>query len=150
MIFNLATIALFALLLAAEETSLTLEGEEATGTGGCKPYRWDEDGNWLYGPASENPEPSITLSVPRKRGKDIKPGDVNCRWEGTIYDDITPESCQQLADDYQITLEKFFWLNPELDGQCSNIRPNTIYCTDGCECVPCELPGQSRVETSRC
>ncbi|OTA97428.1 carbohydrate-binding module family 18 protein [Hypoxylon sp. CO27-5] len=61
----------------------------------------------------------------------VKPGEVNCRYWGGTYEDVNYYTCTQLANKYDITIEKFFILNPDLDPDCGNIQPNTDYCVDG-------------------
>ena len=62
-----------------------------------------------------------------------KPGEVNCRFSGHTNADANYYSCTLLAKKYSISVEKFFMLNPSLKLDCSNIQPNTWYCTAGCK-----------------
>ena len=96
---------------------------------GCAPYQW------------ENPDaapnvvsysrPKITQS-PRKH---LRPqaGDIHCRYWTETYAEVSPDSCSRLAQTHQITLEKFWMLNPELAPSCEGIAPYTEYCVAGCE-----------------
>lgn len=64
----------------------------------------------------------------------VAPGEVNCRWTDTTLGlDINYYTCTALAIDYGITIETFFLLNPDLKTDCSNIRPDTEYCVQGCK-----------------
>ncbi|KAE9367116.1 carbohydrate-binding module family 18 protein [Stipitochalara longipes BDJ] len=114
-----ATLLLFLITaIAAEET------------GACKPVTWSATD--LRGPKST---PTVwkrnkqSLSV-ANIGK-AQTGQINCRYPGSTYDDVDSNTCAQLANKYQITLEKFFLLNPELDPDCGNIEPETDYCVAG-------------------
>jgi hypothetical protein len=96
---------------------------------GCAPYRW------------ENPDavpdvvsysrPKITQSP--RRQVEPQAGDVHCRYWTETYGQVGPDSCSQLAQSYQISIEKFWMLNPELAPSCEGIAPYTEYCVAGCE-----------------
>lgn len=60
------------------------------------------------------------------------PGSVNCRYTTTSGTDVNYYTCKQMSDDYYITVEKFFLLNPTVDKECSNIKSKTEYCVEGC------------------
>jgi hypothetical protein len=60
-------------------------------------------------------------------------GEVNCRSTAPTTDQVNYYTCSLLAITYGITVEKFFTLNPTIDADCSNIQPNTNYCTAGCK-----------------
>lgn len=65
---------------------------------------------------------------------DIPPGQVNCRYTDTTEDmDINYYTCTALAIKYDISVETFFLLNPDLKTDCSNIQPGTDYCVQGCK-----------------
>jgi hypothetical protein len=66
----------------------------------------------------------------------VAPGQVNCRYTTTTRADVNYYSCTQMSDDYYITIEKFFILNPTVNKECSNVKANTEYCVDGCMCMP--------------
>jgi hypothetical protein len=121
---NLLSFAIFLLFLitaiAAEETGI------------CKPSTWS---------ATDLRRPKSTPTVWKRNreslsvaniGK-VQTGQINCRYPGGTYDDVDSNTCAQLANKYQITLEKFFMLNPELDPDCGNIEPRTDYCVAGCK-----------------
>lgn len=67
------------------------------------------------------------------------PGQVNCRYWTTTGADVNYYTCTQLADKYEIAVETFFALNPDVDAQCGNIQPNTQYCVDGCKYFLCSF-----------
>jgi hypothetical protein len=60
------------------------------------------------------------------------PGDIVCRYESTTKSAVNYYTCTELALKYSITVEKFFLLNPSVDPDCDTIKPNTVYCVDGC------------------
>ena len=61
-----------------------------------------------------------------------RPGDIVCRFESTTTSEVKYYTCTEMALKYSITVEKFFILNPSTDKDCSTIKPNTVYCVDGC------------------
>jgi hypothetical protein len=64
----------------------------------------------------------------------VTPGEINCRFADETGAQVNYYSCTELASSYQITNEEFFSLNPGLNLDCSNIKPNTEYCVIGCKC----------------
>ncbi|KAF1839655.1 hypothetical protein BDW02DRAFT_475743, partial [Decorospora gaudefroyi] len=58
-------------------------------------------------------------------------GDIVCRYTATTPSAVNYYLCQDFADYYFITLDKFFQLNPSLDPSCDNIQPDTEYCVAG-------------------
>lgn len=62
-------------------------------------------------------------------------GDVVCRFESTTKSDVNYYTCMELALKYSISVEKFFELNPTINKECSNIKPNTEYCVKGCKSI---------------
>ena len=65
--------------------------------------------------------------------RDVIPGQVVCRYTLTSPAEVNYYSCIELADRYDITIDKFFLLNPDLDRDCKTIKPNTDYCVAGCK-----------------
>ncbi|KAG4444402.1 hypothetical protein IFR05_000167 [Cadophora sp. M221] len=61
----------------------------------------------------------------------ITAGTVNCRSSAPTTDQVNYYTCSLLAITYGITVEKFFILNPTILPDCSNIKPNSLYCTAG-------------------
>lgn len=101
----------------------------------CQPWTWKWDAA-RHGPlaAAATGTPSQRVAVkPFVRAATIEPGEINCRSWTQTYDNVGYWSCSQLADDFGITLDKFWLLNPKLAPDCEGIQPNTEYCVDGCE-----------------
>jgi hypothetical protein len=71
----------------------------------------------------------FTLNVNAQPG----PGDIVCRYESTTKSEVNYYTCTELALKYSITVEKFFLLNPSVDRDCDTIKPDTVYCVDGCK-----------------
>ena len=65
--------------------------------------------------------------------RDVIPGQIVCRYTLTSPSEVNYYTCTELADRYDITIDKFFQLNPDLDRDCKSIKPNTDYCVAGCE-----------------
>lgn len=113
---------------------ISLSHATTTGTGECKPHTWSDEGVSGATAAVAKPyTPKTTPAVPRIDGANIQPGQINCRYWGQTHEDVDSNSCLNLAKYYGIKIEKFFMLNPILDPDCGNIRPDTEYCTAGCE-----------------
>lgn len=55
------------------------------------------------------------------------------RYLGHTDDVVNYYTCKKLVDFYDITIEKFFWLNPSVKLDFSNILPNSVYCVAACE-----------------
>lgn len=66
--------------------------------------------------------------------RDSTPGQVNCRYTLTSPEQVNYYTCTELANEWDISIDKFFMLNPDLDRECKTIKPNTEYCVSGCEC----------------
>ena len=64
---------------------------------------------------------------------EVKPGELNCRAWARTYDPVNQHTCKDIYTKYQITSDYFFWLNPTLETDCSNIQPKSRYCYDGCK-----------------
>ncbi|KAI0521918.1 hypothetical protein F5B22DRAFT_594695 [Xylaria bambusicola] len=100
-----------------------------TTTGECAPYTWTWESERraahmvTYLRASATPYP--------RKPSDTKPGELNCRSTGRTYDEASSWSCEQIANAYSISIERFFELNPELSPNCDGIQPNTEYCVRG-------------------
>ncbi|KAL2066964.1 hypothetical protein VTL71DRAFT_1388 [Oculimacula yallundae] len=98
----------------------------------CVPWTW----SWRSGARVGIVDDAVTSPLRAavntyQRAATIEPGDVNCRSWTQTYDEVGYWSCSQLADDYGITLDKFWILNPTLAPDCEAIMPNTEYCVDG-------------------
>ncbi|RWA04450.1 hypothetical protein EKO27_g10654 [Xylaria grammica] len=105
----------------------------ATAADSCSPWTWENSAARTAAPEA-TAEPTVTFvpSGPHvlKSGPAVT-GDIVCRYPGRTYADVNYYTCTELADKYGISLEKFFMLNPELDPDCGNIKPYTIYCVSG-------------------
>lgn len=64
---------------------------------------------------------------------EVAPGEINCRYSAFSLDNVNYYTCTELAEWYYITIEDFFKLNPTIDKECSNVKPNTEYCVQGCK-----------------
>ncbi|KAH6624478.1 hypothetical protein B0J18DRAFT_180146 [Chaetomium sp. MPI-SDFR-AT-0129] len=94
----------------------------------CQPWTWTWDAARKVDAAAA---PSRAAVKPYVRAATVNPGDINCRSWAQTYDNVGYWSCSQLADDFGITLDKFWMLNPTLAPDCEGIQPNTEYCVDG-------------------
>jgi hypothetical protein len=65
--------------------------------------------------------------------RDSIPGQVNCRYTLTSPEEVNYYTCTELANEWDISIDKFFTLNPDLDRECKTVKPNTEYCVSGCE-----------------
>lgn len=97
----------------------------------CSPSTWELAPSKQYAATRVGPDaPRMTFS---NTIEDLEAGDVNCQDYRPTYASVNCHSCQQLAFENRITIEDFILFNPELNKDCSNIRPYTYYCTDGCK-----------------
>ncbi|KAJ6786131.1 hypothetical protein PWT90_04866 [Aphanocladium album] len=97
----------------------------------CQPYRWDDEGRWvIYEYAKARPVTKRWAYNGGLIGRDLKAGDVNCRDTNMITVE-TDDRCGALMEYRLSDKEKLFMLNPGLGGDCSQIKYNTPYCTDG-------------------
>lgn len=65
--------------------------------------------------------------------RDVVPGSVVCRYTLNSGPEVSYYTCTELANRYDISVELFFALNPDVDEDCKNIKPNTEYCVAGCK-----------------
>jgi hypothetical protein len=91
----------------------------------CQPHTWGPGPKRDLGGAVQSGLVESDDSVPQA-------GDLNCRKHSPTYDDANYYTCTELAEKNRITIEEFFWLNPGLKKDCSNIQPNSEYCVVGC------------------
>ena len=63
----------------------------------------------------------------------VASGEINCRYTAFSPANVNYCTCTELAEWYYITVEDFFKLNPTIDKECYNFKPNTEYCVDGCK-----------------
>ncbi|KAI1473178.1 carbohydrate-binding module family 50 [Daldinia caldariorum] len=117
------------MLLSTTSLSLIifLRHTAAISTGICSPVTWK--GTYSATSKTRSPKPQHTRNV--VYNSPIQPGEINCRYWGETDDEIDKDTCSYLSRRYQITIDKFFKLNPDLDQDCGNLRPYTEYCVDG-------------------
>lgn len=77
------------------------------------------------------PKPSKAASVARMGN--VKAGEINCRAWSRPQTDVNYYTCTTLADKYEISVDKFFMLNPDVNTDCGNIQTNMLYCVAGCK-----------------
>lgn len=106
----------------------------------CQPWTWTWDlPRAALAAATPAPDARVNVlvrpTVKTNPRKDIvpQPGDINCRSWGQTYDDVGYWSCNQLAQEFAITIDRFWELNPQLAPDCDGIAPNTEYCVSGCK-----------------
>ncbi|RBR24696.1 uncharacterized protein FIESC28_02469 [Fusarium coffeatum] len=58
-------------------------------------------------------------------------GSINCRMSEVSGAKVDPKTCATLAKKWDISVEKFYELNPRLEDSCENVRPKIRYCVDG-------------------
>jgi hypothetical protein len=105
----------------------------------CQPWTW----TWNLpraaaatpAPARADPLPPREVTQYARKGVEPQPGELNCRSWGQTYDNVGYWSCNQLAQEFAITINKFWELNQELAPDCEGIAPNTEYCVSGCKLV---------------
>ncbi|KAH7376591.1 hypothetical protein B0T11DRAFT_324474 [Plectosphaerella cucumerina] len=73
--------------------------------------------------------PAATRNVPSKSR--LEAGDVNCRFWDQTYEQVNYYFCQRMATANDIDVETFFKLNPQVDRDCTKVRPYTKYCVEG-------------------
>ncbi|KAK2024075.1 hypothetical protein LX32DRAFT_656479 [Colletotrichum zoysiae] len=92
----------------------------------CQPATWSKPG------LSPTPSPEMMVEkVKRIVVGTAEPGEVNCRYTSYTGSDVNYYTCTKLALYYEIPIQEFFLVNPDLKPDCSNIQPNTEYCVDG-------------------
>ena len=64
--------------------------------------------------------------------RDMVLGRVMCRYTLNSGRKMNCCTCTDLVNKYEITLELFFRLNPDIDEDCESIKLNTEYCVAGC------------------
>lgn len=93
---------------------------------GCQPYTWG-------------------LSVLQGGGiKTIQVGELDCRFTTRTGAEVTTQTCTQIAERYETTVDKFLDLNPELNNDCGSIKPKTEYCV-----IVCELSNVFKVDATK-
>ncbi|KAK1703501.1 hypothetical protein BDP67DRAFT_549741 [Colletotrichum lupini] len=91
----------------------------------CQPYTWDSLSQMRIAAADDDSGPTEgTLII-------VNPGEVNCRYWTDTPKDVSYYTCSELAQRYDMPSDLFFTLNPSLDRDCGNIKPQTEYCVSG-------------------
>ncbi|KAI2631340.1 hypothetical protein GGS26DRAFT_591223 [Hypomontagnella submonticulosa] len=84
---------------------LLLLSSKVSGDDECQPYQW--------------------------KRKAYPVGEIACRYDTTTGQDVNYYTCTRITEKYEISFEKLRDLNPALDEDCKNIKPNTAYCVAG-------------------
>lgn len=103
-------------------------------TGECAPVTWTKT-DWPEGYNATATMEWIAPTLPAivvRTGTELQPGDINCRmWQSTDAD-VLESWCMEIAEEWELTLDTLFYLNPGLLRDCSNLEPNAEYCMLGC------------------
>ncbi|KAI3539359.1 hypothetical protein CSPX01_09022 [Colletotrichum filicis] len=115
-----------AVLSLAMASSLVLSHLSSAQDGkSCQPYTWDSLSQMRIAAADDDSGPTEgTLII-------VNPGEVNCRYWTDTPKDVSYYTCSELAQRYDMPSDLFFTLNPSLDRDCGNIKPQTEYCVSG-------------------
>lgn len=103
-----------------------------TATGICKPATWTDERFPAATGTSATPTTTVRYAQLISTG-DTRPGEVNCRYSAYTDSTVSKCTCAQLGAKYNVEAKKFFKLNPTLDCDCGNIKPDTEYCVAGCK-----------------
>ncbi|KAK2025679.1 hypothetical protein LX32DRAFT_596242 [Colletotrichum zoysiae] len=93
----------------------------------CKPFRRDSLSSTDIA-AADDPDdfwPAEVTTI------NVNPGEINCRYSTVSPAVVTRYTCEILTEYYQLPHDDFFVLNPGLNKNCSNIKPQTEYCVAG-------------------
>lgn len=98
----------------------------------CQPVTWGErDPQAVEVPSKLPPMPNQAAEF----GDDWpQQGDLVCEFWFPTGEDVNQYTCREFADKIDLTINEFLFLNPTLKPDCSNIKPYTWYCMDGCKC----------------
>ncbi|EAQ83669.1 hypothetical protein CHGG_10073 [Chaetomium globosum CBS 148.51] len=107
----------------------------------CPPITWTKDRvakrspagatDMAFAPIASAMIPIVARNETRVTRPVIQPGEINCRFWHNTYEDPTYYTCTEMANLYGIALKDFFFLNPTVLPDCSNLKPNTKYCVIG-------------------
>lgn len=109
----------------------------SSATGSCQPHTWTKTGLSSADAhvATVTPEPAAFATVVSKfdntNPRRFAAGDLHCREWSWPQKEVNYRTCAEIADYYDITIEDFFFLNPELKSDCSDIRTGYEYCVRG-------------------
>ncbi|KAK1966744.1 hypothetical protein LY78DRAFT_669500 [Colletotrichum sublineola] len=114
-----------ALWLAVASSFLFFHLSSAQDRDVCKPsYAWDSLSAICTDADEPWPAPQVTCIH-------VEPGEINCRYWADTPEEVSSLTCSHLASYYQLPYDRFFFLNPDLKKDCSNIKPKTEYCVAG-------------------
>lgn len=107
----------------------------------CAPPTWDGNLRVVASKATTASRASAAVLLEAARAEQsliepedgVQPGDIRCRFPADTYKEVNYYTCTSMALKYGITIKKFFELNPQLNPDCSNIQPRSVYCVDGCK-----------------
>jgi hypothetical protein len=74
--------------------------------------------------------------------------EVRYRYNTTASPDVSYYTCTELATKYDISLEKFFLLNPLLDPDCTRIQAGEQYCVSD-NVVPTSSDGTCKPDSGK-
>jgi len=94
----------------------------------CQPATWSS-----AGADPRQPFQALATFAAVHNGSATQPGEVNCRNWSRTYADVNYYTCTYMAKRWGLTVDRFLFLNPMLEQDCSNIKANTNYCVKGCE-----------------
>ncbi|KAK0105346.1 hypothetical protein ONS96_004740 [Cadophora gregata f. sp. sojae] len=103
----------------------------AAGKSICPPANWTESSLSDLRPDYSVPLPPIIRRLDNDNDYQIQAGELNCPYTGVTGIEVDQNTCKKLATEDDITVERFLFLNPEIDPDCGNIQPRTEYCTEG-------------------
>jgi len=121
--------------------TLLFQGHSVFAKDECQPVTWSKNSNKIRAATSlaPTPTPSIVSNVSDITILEVAPGEINCRAWFDTGKDVNYYTCTQISNMFQISTDEFFKLNPEIKADCSNIKPLTTYCVDGCKTFPIRL-----------
>jgi hypothetical protein len=61
-------------------------------------------------------------------------GDIVCRYDTVTNQDVNYYTCAEINNKYELSMDRLVDLNPGLQQDCENVKPETKYCVKGCEC----------------
>ena len=106
----------------------------------CRPVTWFNDANIARFAEMTGTATLLTPIVSpvsntggRIRILEVKPGELNCQAWARTHEHVNYYTCTEICDKYQIMTDYFFWLNPTLNTDCSDVQPRSRYCYDGCK-----------------
>ena len=96
----------------------------------CKPAAWGM--KRAIGVDIDDFASATARPTPIQR-RPVEVGEINCRLWSFGQKEVNYYTCTKLSDKYEIEVETFFMLNPDIKLDCSNVEPATRYCVRGCK-----------------